>query len=46
MPNGAAAGGGAGTYVMSGGPREELRFTSGNGTVESLLAGRSELVSN
>ena len=46
MPNGAAAEGGAGTHVMAGGPREELRFTSGNGTVKSLLAGRSELVSS
>jgi len=31
---------------ISGGSREELRFTPGDGTVKSLLAGRSELVSN
>ena len=46
MPTGAASTGGAGTYVMYGGSREELRFTPGDGTVKSLLAGRSELVSN
>ena len=43
MPTRAASIGGAGTYVMSGGSREELRFTPGDGKVKSLLAGRASV---
>ena len=44
MPTGAASTGGAGTYyVMYGGSREELRFTPGDATVKSLLAGRASV---
>ena len=41
MPTGAASAVGVGTCGISGGSRGELRFTPGNGTVKSILAGRS-----